>query len=228
MANSATSPLPPNLLLASKACAGLLFSLLLSSNLAAATVEPGSTGSLIGPRFPGGDHSGSVRFEPAYGETTVKGRLGESRCFVMRLPGKWELMPGGDGVRVRQAASERQVDVALHEAAAFSSTSGSSLLASYAAHLQRDYEELLGRPAIAATLENAELSGAYRWRATWADNNFENAARALSLERFIIQPWFDAVVEFSISGIEPGEPLDNIARSALSTLELREKSNCPP
>ena len=228
MAHSATFPLTPNLRRASKACAGLLFSLLLSSNLPAATVDPGSTGSLIGPRFPSGDDSGSVRFEPAYGETTVKGRLGESRCFVMRLPGKWELMPRGDGVSVREAASDGQVDLALHEAASFASTPGSNLLASYAAHLQRDYEELLGRPAIAATLESTELSGAYRWRATWADNNFENAARALSLERFIIQPWSNSVIEFSVSGLEPGEELDHIARSAISTLELREKSNCRP
>jgi hypothetical protein len=219
---------PFSLWRASQASRGALCSLLLASNLAAAAVDPGSTGTLIGPRLSAGDAAAAAIFEPAYDETTVTARLGQNRCFVVRLPGKWGLVEGGDGVSLREAASEGQVDLALHEETAFASTPGSNLLASYAAHLQRDYEELLGRPAIAATLESTELSGAYRWRATWADNNFENAARALSLERFIIQPWSNAVVEFSVSGIELGEELDHIARSALSTLELREKSNCRP
>ena len=219
---------PFSLWRASQALRCALCFLLLASNLAAAAVEPGSTGTLIGPRLSAGDAAAAAIFEPAYDETTVTARLGQNRCFVVRLPGKWGLAEGGDGVSIREAASEGQVDLALHEAASFASTPGSNLLASYAAHLQRDYEELLGRPAIAATLESTELSGAYRWRATWADNNFENAARALSLERFIIQPWSNSVIEFSVSGIEPGEELDHIARSALSTLELREKSNCRP
>jgi hypothetical protein len=219
---------PFSLWRASQALRCALCSLFLASNLAAAAVEPGSTGTLIGPRLSAGDAGAAAIFEPAYDETTVTARLGQNRCFVVRLPGKWGLVEGADGVSLREAASEGQVDLALHEAASFASAPGSNLLASYAAHLQRDYEELLGRPAIAATLESTELSGAYRWRATWADNNFENAARALNLERFIIQPWSNAVIEFSVSGIDPGEELDHIARSALSTLELREKSNCRP
>lgn len=201
---------------------GLLFSFLITPTLTLAGVEPNSTGSLIGPRLLENERAGTAVFEPTYGETTVRARLADRSCFFMRLPGKWELIASGEGVSLRELRSEAEVDVALHQATAFSSTSGVDLAASYAAHLQRDYEELLGRPVTTTALERFDAPGVYRWRATWSDSNFDNAARALSLERFIIQARPDAVIEVSFNGFVAGDAIG----TALATVELRGKTDC--
>jgi hypothetical protein len=201
---------------------GLLFSFLITPTLTPAGVEPNSTGSLIGPRLLDNERAGTAVFEPAYGETTVRARLADRSCFFMRLPGRWQLIASGEGVSLREPRSEAEVDIALHEASAFTSTSGGDLAASYAAHVQRDYEELLGRPVTATALERVDAPGVYRWRATWSDSNFENAPPALNLERFIIQAGPDAVVEVSFNGFEAREAIG----TALATVELRENSDC--
>ena len=114
----------------------------------------------------------------------------------------------------------------MHEAESFGGAPGSNLAAGYADHLRRDYEELLGRPALGSALDAASVSGAYRWRATWADNNFDNALRALSLERFIVQLSPTAVVELSAGSVMPRGAQDDAVRRALSTLELRNAAGC--
>ena len=227
MAISPACPLSRRICRVCRYVAGLLFSLLVGPSLATATVDPDSTASLIGPHLRGSDAAVAV-FEPAYGATFVTARLRESSCLFVRLPGKWELAAGVDGISLREMASERQVDVALYDAAEFAGTPGSNLAASYAAHLQRDYEELLGRPVTATALESVDGAGAYRWRATWSDKNFDNAARALSLERFIVQRRPDAVIEVSFSGPKPGDRdrQDKVLRSAVATLELRDRPDC--
>ena len=203
---------------------GLLFSLLVAPNFAAAGVEPNSTGSLIGPRFLDSKQAGRAVFEPTYRETTVKARLNSS-CFFMRLPGRWQVIASGERVSLRETGSDSEVEVALHDAASFSASPGVDLAASYAAHLQRDYEELLGRPVTATALETLDAPGVYRWRATWSDSNFENAARALSLERFIIQARPDIVMEVAFSESEGPEARQGIA-PALATIELRDNPDC--
>jgi hypothetical protein len=71
-------------------------------------------------------------------------------------------------------------------------------------------------------LERVYAPGVYRWRATWSDSNFDNAARALSVERFIIQARPDAVIEVSFNGFVAGEAIG----TALATVELRGKTDC--
>jgi hypothetical protein len=203
---------------------GLLFSFLIAPSLTAAGVEPNSTGSLIGPRLLEGEQAGAAVYEPIYRETTVRARLNSS-CIFMRLPGRWQLISLGEGVSLREIGSESEVEVALHDAATFSVSPGADLAASYAAHLQRDYEEVLGRPVTATAFERVDAAGIYRWRATWSDSNFDNAARALSLERFIIQARPDIVIEVSFSGAEASEVRQEIT-SALATLNLGDHSGC--
>jgi hypothetical protein len=56
---------PFSLWRASHASRGALCFLLLASNLAAAGVEPGSTGTLIGPRLSVSEAAAAAIFEPA-------------------------------------------------------------------------------------------------------------------------------------------------------------------
>ena len=207
----------------------------LASNPAAAVADPVATASQIGLRLLDADHRATAAFERAYGETAVVGRLGENRCFFMRVPGSWHLIgdelgpleaSGGEAFSFRATGSEAQLEIVVHDAETFGRAPGSNLVVGYAASLQRDYEGLLGRPALGTALESADISGAYRWRATWADNNFDNAARALSLERFILQLSSTAVIELSAGGIVPGAFRDELVRRALSTLELWHGTAC--
>jgi hypothetical protein len=66
--------------------------------------------------------------------------------------------------------------------------------------------------------------GAFRWRATWSDGNLDNAAHALSLQRYIVEAQGDAVVEIVFDGTS--QQHENILiQWILASLQVR-KPNC--
>jgi hypothetical protein len=201
----------------------LCFFLLASAYAAAAALDPDTTGSLLRPGLgaPVADHT--AVFESAYGETTLRARLGPSNCVLMRLPGNWHLVAAPDGVGLREVSSEAEVNVSLHEADELGNAPGGNLAASYAAHLEDAYEMLLGRPVTVTSMERVS-GGAFRWRATWSDGNLDNAAHALSLQRYIVEAQGDAVVEIVFDGTS--QQHENILiQWILASLQVR-KPNC--
>jgi hypothetical protein len=201
----------------------VLFVLLAPVHAAAAAVDPDTTGSLLRPGLGAANADRTAVFESAYGETTLRARLGAANCLLMRLPGDWHLIAAADGVGLREGSSEAEVNVSLHEAVELGTSPGGNLAASYAAHLEDAYEVLLGRPVTVTTMEPVR-SGAFRWRATWSDGNLDNAAHALSLQRYIVEAPGDAVIEIVLQGTSQRDE-NVLVEWILSSLQVR-KPNC--
>jgi hypothetical protein len=205
--------------------AALLLLSLAPAPLAAVGVEPEVTGSVSRPGLLSGRVRATAVFEPALGATTLNASVGPSSCLLLRFPGQWQLLPAAEGVLIGDLGSDAQVSLSFHDAAEFRLVPGASLATNYAAQLEHEYQGLFGRPVTVATFEPV-AAGVYRWRATWSDGNWDNAARALNLERFFVEALPDKVIELALEGSVDGHA-DTIVPWLTSTLEAR-KANCRP
>jgi hypothetical protein len=93
-----------------------------------------------------------------------------------------------------------------------------------AAFLQRDYEELLGRPAQSVSLSSD--AGATRWSATWIDANLPTASHAMTIEALIVPLSNEWVLELSLSGAETQGAYNAIAQRLLANLKVQGRSTC--
>jgi hypothetical protein len=66
-----------------------------------------------------------------------------------------------------------------------------------------------------------------RWTATWNDANFAQDERALSLEKFIVEPVPNRIVEISVSRAED-DRRGEVVGLALETLTALSAPICPP
>ena len=93
-----------------------------------------------------------------------------------------------------------------------------------AAFLQKDYEELLGRPAQSVSLSSTGRRA--RWSATWIDANLPSASQSMTVETLIVPLSGEWVLELSLTGIEFREASDALAEQLLARLKLHGGALC--
>ena len=166
-----------------------------------------------------------VRFDPAARETRVTGHVVPGLCFSFRLPQEWRLDADGSETRLKAAASEAGIDVNLRSAGALQHLPQRDLASRDAAFLQRDYEDLLGRPAQSVSLASSH-AGAVRWSATWIDANLPTPSRAMTVEAFIIPLSKEWVLELSPENTGTPEAHNALVRRLLTGLTVQSGADC--
>jgi hypothetical protein len=166
-----------------------------------------------------------VRFDPAARETQVTGHVAPGLCFSFRLPQEWRLDTDGSETRLKAAVSEAGIDVNLRSAGALQHLPQRDLASRDAAFLQRDYENLLGRPAQSVSLASSH-AGAVRWSATWIDANLPTPSRAMTIEAFIIPLSREWVLELSPENTGTPNAHNALVRQLLTGLTVHGGADC--
>ncbi|MGO4572562.1 hypothetical protein [Microvirga sp. 2TAF3] len=167
-----------------------------------------------------------VRFERATDETRVVGQITSSLCFILSLPQEWRLAASDDlkmSLSAMSAAAE--LETFVRSAREVKDRPEPDLASRDAAFLQRDHENLFGRPAQAVTLASLS-SGATRWTATWVDANLPSASHAVTVETFIVPISKDWLLELSLSNVETRAAYETLVEKVLSGLKLGQGGEC--
>jgi hypothetical protein len=171
-----------------------------------------------------------AQYDPAARETRVSGHAARGLCFSFRLPQKWHLNTDGPETGLESISSEAQLGMSLRSAEALRHLPQRDLASRDAAFLQRDYEEVLGRPAQSASLSppvaDAPIAGAVRWSATWVDANLPTPSRAMTVEALIVPLSAEWVLELTPANIDGAEPSNALVRQVLTGLILRSGADC--
>ena len=166
------------------------------------------------------DEPVQARFDPVTRQTIVTGAIPSDGCFSFALPNEWHMSAEG----LTSTLSDMQVAVGLRSAQELRGMPQPDLVSRDAAFLQRDYEEMLGRPAQSVSLTSS--AGATRWSATWIDANLPTASKAMTVETLIVPLSSQWVLELSLTGIESREAYDALAQQLLARLKLRSGTLC--
>jgi hypothetical protein len=161
-----------------------------------------------------------ARFDPVTRQTVVTGTIPSDGCFSFSLPNEWHMSAEG----LTSSLSDMQVAVGLRSSQELRGMPQPDLVSRDAAFLQRDYEEMLGRPAQSVSLTST--AGATRWSATWIDANLPTASKAMTVETLIVPLSAQWVLELSLTGIESREAYDALAQQLLARLKLRGVALC--
>jgi hypothetical protein len=177
----------------------------------AATVLTGS--DLVGETI-------QAQFDPVTRQTRVAGRIAPDLCFSLTLPDEWRQAEAG----LKAVVSQVELGVGLRSARELRDMPQPDLASRDAAFLQRDYEELLGRPAQSVSLSSD--AGATRWSATWVDANLPTASNAMTIETLIVPLSNEWVLELSLSGAETQGAYNALAQRLLTTLKVQGRGSC--
>lgn len=168
----------------------------------------------------GGTEAIQVRFDAATHQTQVSGKVASDLCFSFALPEEWRLTEGG----LKAAVSHADLSIGYRSAEELRDMPQSDLAIRDAAVLQRDYEEMLGRPAQSVSLSSK--AGATQWSATWIDASLPAASHAMTVETLIVPLSSEWVLELSLSGVESREAYDTLAWSLLARLKVQGRAAC--
>jgi len=161
-----------------------------------------------------------ARFDTATRQTWVTGRVATDLCFSLTLPDEWRRSTQG----LKAASSDVELAVSLRSAQELRDLPQPDLASRDAAVLQRDYEELLGRPAQSVSLTSN--AGATRWSATWIDASLPMSSHAMTVETLIIPLSSDWVLELSLSGVEAQEDYHALTQRLLARLKVQGRASC--
>jgi hypothetical protein len=161
-----------------------------------------------------------VRFDPLIRQTSVMGAVPSGLCFSFSLPEEWRSTARG----LKSARSDVEIGIGLRSAGELRDMPQPDLASRDAAFLQKDYEELLGRPAQSVSLSSH--GKAARWSATWIDANLPSASQSMTVETLIVPLSGEWVLELSLSGIETQAAHDMLAQRLLTRLQVQGRAAC--
>ena len=161
-----------------------------------------------------------ARFDAASHQTQVSGKVAPDLCFSFVLPEEWHLTEVG----LKAVVSNADLSIGFRSAEELRDMPQSDLAIRDAAALQRDFEEMLGRPAQSVSLTSE--AGATRWSATWIDASLPTASHAMTVETLIMPLSSDWVLELSLSGVESREAYDALAGRLLTRLKVQGRAAC--
>ncbi|QRM30425.1 hypothetical protein [Microvirga sp. VF16] len=168
----------------------------------------------------GGHEPIQAHFDSTTHRTRVSGKAAPDLCFSFSLPDEWHLAD----TSLKAVVSNADLTIDLRSAEELRDMPQSDLAARDAAVLQRDYEELLGRPAQSVSLSSD--AGAMRWSATWIDANLPSASHAMTIETVIVPLSSEWVLELSLSGVATREAYDALAQHLLVRLKVQGRAAC--
>jgi len=168
----------------------------------------------------GGTGAIQPRFDAATHQTQVSGKVASDLCFSFALPEEWRLTETG----LKAVASKADLSIELRSADELRDMPQPDLAIRDAAALQRDYEEMLGRPAQSVSLSSE--AGATRWSATWIDASLPTASHAMTIETLIVPLSSEWVLELSLSGVESREAYNALAWRFLARLKVQGRAAC--
>jgi hypothetical protein len=166
-----------------------------------------------------------AQYDPAARETRVSGHAARGLCFSFRLPQKWHLNTDGPETGLESVSSEAQLGMSLRSAEALRHLPQRDLASRDAAFLQKDYEEVLGRPAQSASL-SSPVAGTVRWSATWIDANLPMPSRAITVETFIVPLSAEWVLELTPARVETPAAYEAIVQPLLAGLTVQSGAAC--
>ncbi|MBM1172341.1 hypothetical protein [Microvirga arabica] len=161
-----------------------------------------------------------VRFDPMIRQTSVKGAAPSGLCFSFLLPEEWHSTAQG----LKAARSDVEIGIGLRSAGELRDMPQPDLASRDAAFLQKDYEELLGRPAQSVSLSSH--GKAARWSATWIDANLPSASQSMTVETLIVPLSGEWVLELSLTGVESQAAQDALAERLLTRLQVQGRAAC--
>ncbi|MEE1655537.1 hypothetical protein VB618_04950 [Microvirga sp. CF3062] len=161
-----------------------------------------------------------VRFDPMIRQTSVTGVVPSGLCFSFSLPEEWRLTAEG----VKAARSDVEIGIGLRSAGELRDMPQPDLASRDAAFLQKDYEELLGRPAQSVSLSSH--GKATHWSATWIDANLPSASQSMTVETLIVPLSGEWVLELSLSGVDTRASHDALAQRLLTRLQVQGRAAC--
>jgi hypothetical protein len=161
-----------------------------------------------------------VRFDPMIRQTAVTGVVPSGLCFSFSLPEEWRSTAQG----LQSARSDVEIGIGLRSAGELRDLPQPDLASRDAAFLQKDYEELLGRPAQSVSLSSHGTAA--RWSATWIDGNLPSPSQSMTIETLIVPLSGEWVLELSVTGIESKAAYDAIAQRLLARLQVQGRSAC--
>ncbi|MBB3017454.1 hypothetical protein FHR70_000494 [Microvirga lupini] len=161
-----------------------------------------------------------VRFDPMIRQTSVRGAAPSGLCFSFSLPGEWRPTTQG----LKSALSDVEIGIGLRSAGELRDMPQPDLASRDAAFLQKDYEELLGRPAQSVSLSSH--GSAARWSATWVDSNLPSSSQSMTVETLIVPLSGEWVLELSLSGVESQAAHDVLAQRLLTRLQVQGRAAC--
>ncbi|MBL0405139.1 hypothetical protein JKG68_14295 [Microvirga aerilata] len=161
-----------------------------------------------------------TRFDPVTRQTQVAGKVASDLCFHLSLPDEWRRSEEG----LKAVVSHVELGVSLRSARELRDMPQPDLASRDAAFLQRDYEELLGRPAQSVSVSSN--AGAMRWSATWVDVNLPTASHAMTVETLIVPLSNEWVLELSLSGAETQGAYNTLAQRLLTNLKVQGRGGC--
>jgi hypothetical protein len=161
-----------------------------------------------------------VRFDSMIRQTSVTGAVPSGLCFSFSLPEEWR--PTAQGLQ--SAHSDVEIGIGLRSAGELRDMPQPDLASRDAAFLQKDYEELLGRPAQSVSLSSH--GKAARWSATWIDANLPSAPQSMTVETLIVPLSSEWVLELSVDGAETQAAHDALAQRLLARLQVEGRAAC--
>jgi hypothetical protein len=161
-----------------------------------------------------------VRFDPMIRQTSVTGVVPSGLCFSFSLPEEWRRTAEG----LKAARSDVEIGIGLRSAGELRDLPQPDLASRDAAFLQKDYEELLGRPAQSVSLSSHGTAA--RWSATWIDANLPSPTQSMTIETLIVPLSGEWVLELSVNGVETKAAYDALAQRLLARLQVQGRSAC--
>jgi hypothetical protein len=166
-----------------------------------------------------------IRFDPERQETKVAGHVAPGLCFSIRLPQEWRVRTSGPKTKLETASSYAELELGFRSAHELRHMPQPDLASRDAAVLQRDYEDLLGRPAQSVSLA-ASVAGVTRWSATWIDIHLPAASHAMTVETFIVPLSSEWILELSLSNVDKRESYDALMQTLLAELNVQGGAAC--
>jgi hypothetical protein len=115
----------------------------------------------------------TTHYDAVRHETRVQGETAADACMTLQLPGEWRLSRGLDATYALAGTSGAEVEIRVRPAV-LSRNEAAASADRHAAALQRNYEEVIGKPVQAAVFETTPYKGVSRWAGTWFDANLTN------------------------------------------------------
>jgi hypothetical protein len=177
--------------------------------------------------FPSSVAGLTAQSDPSAHETRVRGRLAAGLCISLQLPENWTLSTDRGRAHLLDATSGAEFEIDARTTGEPREFQEADPAGREAAALQKQYEEIIGKPAQAVLHEPTNYAGVSHWSATWIDANFAAESHAHVIETFIVVD-HKSVIDVTLVNVGTREAYDRHVLLMLSSLLIETEEDCRP